>query len=434
MSDNEIVEVRAREVIDSRGNPTVEAEVWTSGSVGRAIAPSGASTGVHEALELRDGNDRFLGKGVQQAVENVRGPISRALVGRDATDQASVDRAMIDLDGTDDRSSLGGNAMTAVSLACAHAGAGVKGVELHEHLRPGSRVLPVPMMNIINGGEHAGGELRIQEFMVMPAGAPSFREALRMGVEVYHHLRSILKERFGKSSINLGDEGGFAPPFDTAPQALDVMEEAIRAAGLDPGREVYLCMDAAASEFFSGGSYHLDGRDLSTEELMDYFADLRDRYPLVSLEDPVEEEDLQGMARMTSSLGEGLQLVGDDLFVTNPRRVSKAVEMGAGNALLLKVNQIGTVTEAMEAAKLARDSGYNTVVSHRSGETEDTSIADIAVALECGQIKTGAPARGERISKYNRLLRIEEELGKKAVFPGIRAVKDRPYSPRAQQE
>jgi enolase len=429
MGDIEITKIWARQVLDSRGNPTVEAEVFTRSVKARAIAPSGASTGTYEALELRDGGDSYMGKGVEKAVINVRGPIAETLVGMDVTDQKALDRAMVELDGTPNKSSLGGNATTAVSMACAHAGAMVKGVELHEHLGPGSRALPVPMLNIINGGKHAGSDLKIQEFMIAPTGARNFTEAMRMAAEVYHKLKSILSKRYGKGAINVGDEGGFAPPLDSAPEALEVIGSAIEAAGYIPGRDILMALDSAASEFFSDGVYSVDGMALDRAGIIDYYADLVERFPIVSLEDPVEEEAFDTMSNMTARLGDVVQLVGDDLFVTNPERVKMAIEQGAGNALLLKVNQIGTISEAFEAARLSFESGYNVVVSHRSGETEDTTIADIVVALESGQIKTGAPARGERTAKYNRLMRIEEMLGSRAVYPGLDAFTQKPYRP-----
>jgi len=418
MADSKIVRIKAREVLDSRGSPTVEAEVITSSFVARAIAPSGASTGSHEVLELRDGGERFGGKGVLRAVENVNRVISPKLKGMDCTEQKEIDIALIKLDGTSNKSKLGGNATTAVSLAVAHAGAKAKGVELHEHLSQGSRILPVPMMNIINGGKHAGTGLRIQEFMVVPAGASKFSEALRMGAEVYQSLRAILKEAYGPSAINVGDEGGFAPPFDNTRQAMDMIMKAIQKAGYEPGKDVFLALDCAASEFCNQGVYCLDNRRIGPQELLDLYSALKRDYPLVSIEDPVHEDAFDLMALMTLRMGKRIQLVGDDIFVTNVDRIKRAIQMKAGNATLIKVNQIGTVTEAMEAAELSFKANYGVVVSHRSGETEDTSIADIAVALGCGQIKTGAPARAERTSKYNRLLRLEEELGEKAKFPG----------------
>lgn len=425
MASSFVTKVWAREVLDSRGNPTVEAEVSVGGLTASAIAPSGASTGSYEAVELRDGDrKRYGGKGVLKAVENVRREIAPALTGMDVLDLAAIDRAMIELDGTPNKGRLGANATVAVSLACAKAGAAVRGVELHEHLAPGSRVLPVPCLNILNGGKHAGSNLRIQEFMVAPAGARSFAEALRMGAEVYHTLKGILKDSYGVSAVNIGDEGGFAPALDTTEQALDVIVRAIEQAGYAPGRDVFLVMDAAASEFYQDGRYAVDGKVLTPGELTDLYLALADRYPLISLEDPFFEDDFDAMAELTRRAGSRLQLVGDDMFVTNVERLRRGIEQKAGNALLLKVNQIGTVTESLEAAAMAKGAGFGVMVSHRSGETEDTSIADIAVALGCGQIKTGAPARGERTAKYNRLLRIEEHLGEKAVYPGRAAFRE----------
>ncbi|NLK26045.1 MAG: phosphopyruvate hydratase [Euryarchaeota archaeon] len=425
MVSSNITKVWAREVLDSRGNPTVEAEVSVGSITTNAIAPSGASTGSYEAVELRDGDkERYGGKGVLKAVDNVRREIAPLLVGMDVLDLGSIDRAMIELDGTPNKGRLGANATVAVSLACARAGAAVKGVPLHEHLAGGSHVLPVPAMNILNGGKHAGSNLRIQEFMVVPAGAKSFTEALRMGVEIYHALSKILKDLYGVSAVNIGDEGGFAPALDTTSQALDVIVEAVEAAGYAAGKDAFLAMDAAASEFYDGHQYTLDGKTLSPGELIDFYVDLRNNYPLISLEDPFFEDDFETTIELTKRVGSRLQLVGDDLFVTNVERLRRGIECKAGNALLLKVNQIGTVTESIEAAELAMSSDYGVMVSHRSGESEDTSIADIAVALGSGQIKTGAPARGERTAKYNRLLRIEEDLGDKAVFPGLSAFRE----------
>jgi enolase len=418
MAAAKILDVRGREVLDSRGNPTVEAEVRISSCAISAIAPSGASTGTHEVLELRDGGKRYNGKGVQKAVQNVNRLIAPKLKGMDVTDLRAIDQAMIDLDGTKTKEKLGGNAMVAVSLAVAKAGAAAKGVELHEHLMPGSRMLPMPMMNIINGGKHAGTGLNIQEFMIVPVGATNFSDALRMGAEVYQTLRGILKESFGPAAINVGDEGGFAPPFDDTRQALDAIMKAIEKAGYAPGKEISLAMDCAASEFCNQGVYSIDKKRIGPQELLDYYSVLARHYPLVSIEDPVDEEDFGLMALMTLRMGRKLQIIGDDMFVTNVERIRKAISKKAGNCTLLKVNQIGTVSESMDAAKLSFDAGYRVVVSHRSGETEDTSIADLAVALGCGQIKTGAPARAERTAKYNRLLRIEEMLGNKAGFPG----------------
>jgi enolase len=423
MIDSRIVRVSAREILDSRGNPTVEVEVRTRGCAARAAAPSGASTGTHEAVELRDGGRRYDGKGVLKAVENVNKIIAPRLEGMDVTCQCDIDRLLIDLDGTPNKSHLGGNAITAVSLACAKAGAMVTGVELHEYLGKGSNILPVPLMNIINGGKHAGGNLRIQEFMIVPAGLRSFSEALRAGAEVYHSLRSLLKNRYGSVAINVGDEGGFAPPLNTTNEALDVLIKAIDSAGYVPGKDVYLAVDSAASEFFFNGFYEFDGKRFDDNEIVEFYESLVSRYPIISLEDPVEENSFGTMARLTRKIGNSVQVVGDDIFVTNVERLGRGITEGAGNALLLKVNQVGTITESFEAANLAFRSGYNVVVSHRSGETEDTSIADIAVALGCGQIKTGAPARGERTAKYNRLLLIEELLGSRSRFLGVDAIR-----------
>ena len=418
MANAQILNVRGREVLDSRGNPTVEAEVSTSSFVVTAIAPSGASTGTHEVLELRDGGNRYGGKGVQKAAQNVNRLIAPKLKGMDVTDLRAIDQVMIELDGTRTKERLGGNAMVAVSLAAAKAGAVAKGVELHEHLGPGSRLLPMPMMNIINGGKHAGTGLNIQEFMIVPVGATKFSDALRMGAEVYQTLRGLLRESFGPAAINVGDEGGFAPPFDSTRQALDAIMKAIEKAGYTPGKDISLALDCAASEFCEKGVYSIDKGRVGPQDLLDYYSVLLRHYPLVSIEDPVDEEDFDLMALMTLRMGRKVQLIGDDMFVTNVERIHKAIAKKAGNCTLLKVNQIGTVSESMDAAKLSFDAGYRVVVSHRSGETEDTSIADLAVALGCGQIKTGAPARAERTAKYNRLLRIEEMLGKKAEFPG----------------
>ncbi len=418
MSNAQILDVRGREVLDSRGNPTVEAEIRISGCVISAIAPSGASTGTHEVLELRDGGKRYGGKGVQNAVQNINKIIAPKLKGMDVTDLRAIDQVMIKLDGTKTKEKLGGNAMVAVSLAAARAGAASKGVELFEHLTPGSNLLPMPMMNIINGGKHAGTGLNIQEFMIVPVGATKFSEALRMGAEVYQTLRGILKESFGPAAINVGDEGGFAPPFDNTRQALDAIVKAIEKAGYVPGKDVSLALDCAASEFCNQGVYSIDKGRIGPQDLLDYYSVLVQHYPLVSIEDPVDEEDFNLMALMTLRMGRKLQIIGDDMFVTNVERIQKAISKKAGNCTLLKVNQIGTVSESMDAAKLSFEAGYRVVVSHRSGETEDTSIADLAVALGCGQIKTGAPARAERTAKYNRLLRIEEMLGNKAGFPG----------------
>ena len=425
MSDSKITKVWAREVLDSRGNPTVEAEVSTSSGTVTAIAPSGASTGSHEAVEMRDGGARYGGKGVLKAVDMIRRTIAPAIIGMDVTDLRAVDVAMINLDGTENKSHLGGNATTAVSYACAKTGAIVKGVPLHEHLGKGSHMLPVPSMNVINGGKHAGGNLRPQEFMISPIGAKTFADSLRYGTEVYQTLKTVLKETYGVGAINVGDEGGFAPPMNTVREALDTLVKAIEKAGYVAGKDVSLAMDPAASEFFEDGEYVIDGRRLDPGQMVGFYEDLLRDYPIISLEDPFDEEAFDTFAKLTKNVGKKIQIVGDDIFVTNVRMLRKAVPMGAGNALLLKVNQVGTITEALEASDFAFKSKYNVMVSHRSGETEDTTIADIAVAIGCGQIKTGAPCRAERTCKYNRLLRIEEALGQKASFGGAQAFKPR---------
>lgn len=416
-----IEKVWAREVLDSRGNPTVEAEITISGHRITAIAPSGASTGSWEAHELRDGDSRFGGKGTLKAVENVRTAIAKAITGMDPTDQKAVDLAMIEADGTPNKSNLGANAIIATSLAVAKAGAAVEGVPLYEHIGSNGVTLPVPMLNIINGGKHAGGNLKIQEFMIIPAGAKTFSDCLRMSSEIYMSLKSQLKKKYGVGAINLGDEGGFAPPLDTAAEAMEIIVSAASDAGYAPGRDVFLALDAASSEFFQDGVYDVDGMRLSAPELADHYQSLTRQFPLISIEDPFFEDDFESTALLTKKVGSSVQIVGDDLFVTNTKRLSKGIDMNAANALLLKVNQIGTVTESGEAAEMSFRNGYNVVVSHRSGESEDVSIADLAVGWGSGQIKTGAPARGERTAKYNQLLRIEEDLGSKAVFPGIKA-------------
>ena len=415
----QIEKVWAREVLDSRGNPTVEAEVTVRGHKVTAIAPSGASTGSWEALELRDGGQRYGGKGVLKAVENVRGKIAGRIVGMDPTDLRAVDEAMIELDGTDNKSNLGGNATVAVSLAVARAGAMCEGIPVYEHIGGDHVTLPVPMLNIINGGKHAGGNLKIQECMIIPAGAKSFSDCLRMSSEVYMHLKSILKSKYGASAINIGDEGGFAPPLDTLDEALTVITDAVSDAGYEPGKDVFLAIDAASSEFYEGGRYSVDGMVLSAGELLDHYVELIGSHPLVSIEDPFFEDDFATTAEFTKKVGSRVQIVGDDLFVTNSKRLARGIDEGAANALLLKVNQIGTVTESGDAAELSYKNGYNVVVSHRSGESEDSTIAVLFVGWGSGEIKTGAPARGERTAKYNRLLRIEEELGSRARFPGI---------------
>ncbi|MFB7665159.1 phosphopyruvate hydratase [Kitasatospora sp. NPDC056138] len=411
--------VVAREILDSRGNPTVEVEVGLDdGSTGRAAVPSGASTGAFEALELRDGDkNRYFGKGVEKAVLAVIEQIGPELVGYDATEQRLIDQAMLDLDATPDKSSLGANAILGVSLAVAHAASEASDLPLFRYLGgPNAHVLPVPMMNILNGGSHADSNVDIQEFMIAPIGAESFSEAVRWGVEVYHTLKGVLKER--GLSTGLGDEGGFAPNLDSNREALDLITEAIKKAGYVPGKDVALALDVAASEFYKDGAYQFEGKALSAAELIEYYAELVAAYPLVSIEDPLDESDWDGWKAMTDKLGDKVQLVGDDLFVTNPARLAKGIETGTANALLVKVNQIGSLTETLDAVELAQRNGYRCMMSHRSGETEDVTIADLAVATNCGQIKTGAPARSERVAKYNQLLRIEEILDDAAEYAG----------------
>jgi len=411
--------VIAREILDSRGNPTVEVEVGlTDGSVGRAAVPSGASTGAFEAYELRDGDqDRYLGKGVTKAVDAVFDELGPAIDDFAADDQRLVDQALIEADGTDNKQRVGANAILGVSLAVAHAAAASAGLPLYRYLGgPTARTLPVPMMNIINGGAHADTGVDIQEFMAVPLGAESFSEGLRWGVEVYHALKALLKEK-GLTTA-LGDEGGFAPDLPSNADALDLILEAIKRAGYEPGRDVALALDVASTEFYENGVYRFEGKDRTAAEMSAYYADLADRYPLVSIEDPLAEDDWEGWKTLTDELGDRLQLVGDDLFVTNPKRLADGIEQGAANSILVKVNQIGTLTETFDAVQMAQRAGYTAVMSHRSGETEDVTIADLAVATDCGQIKTGAPARSDRVAKYNQLLRIEEELGAAAQYAG----------------
>jgi len=422
-----IEHVIGREVLDSRGNPTVEAEVWLdSGARGRAIAPSGASTGIREAVELRDGGERFSGKGVLRAVANVNGEIADVVGGLDALDQRAVDHAMIDLDGTPDKGRLGANAMLAVSLASAKAVADDLGVPLYRSIGgANAHALPVPMLNVLNGGAHANNSIDFQEFMVMPVGAASFSEALRWGTETYHALRSILNERGMSTAV--GDEGGFAPDLPQNEDALKLLLEAIERAGRVPGEEIALALDPATSELWDDGSYVLagEGRTLSSAELVDYWVDLADRYPIVSIEDGMAEEDWDGWATCTKALGGRVQLVGDDIFVTNAEILERGIREGVANSILVKLNQIGTLTETLDTVALATGAAYSTVISHRSGETEDTTIADLVVAVNAGQIKTGAPARSDRVAKYNQLLRIEEDLGESASFPGLAALSGR---------
>lgn len=418
--------VVGREVLDSRGNPTVEVEVFTERSVGRAIVPSGASTGSHEALEIRDGDAlRYCGRGVLKAVRNVCDVIAPRIVGFDVREQAAIDQVMVDLDGTRNKSRLGANAVLGVSLAVAKAAADGVGEPLFRYLGGEDvGVMPVPLMNLINGGRHAGNLLSIQEFLILPVGAARFSEALRIGSEVYHSLKKVLTDRYGRSAVNVGDEGGFAPPCKTVEEALDSLLDAVKQAGYTMGDDVVLALDAAATEFYDKARmvYSIDGRSLNGESLIEYYAGLVERYPIKSIEDPLQEEDFHGLASMTKKLGGRIQIVGDDIFVTNVERLKKGIDLGAANALLLKVNQIGTLTEAKAAADLCLANRYGLVVSHRSGETEDTTIADLAVALGRGQIKTGAPARGERTAKYNRLLRIEETLGGSSRYLGLKAL------------
>ncbi|MCT2121750.1 phosphopyruvate hydratase [Dietzia cinnamea] len=416
-----IEQVGAREILDSRGNPTVEVEVLLDdGSFGRAAVPSGASTGAHEAVELRDSDERYLGKGVTKAVEAVLDVLAPAVIGIPAEDQRLVDEALLDADGTPNKSTVGANAVLGVSLAVARAAAESANLELYRFIGgSNAHVLPVPMMNILNGGAHADSGVDVQEFMIAPIGAPTFREALRMGTEVYHHLKTVIKDR--GLSTGLGDEGGFAPSVESTTAALDLIVEAIQKAGYELGTDVALALDVAATEFFKDGKYHFEGKQLSAAEMADVYAELVNKYALVSIEDPLDEDDWDGWKTLTDMIGDKVQLVGDDLFVTNPQRLADGIEKGLANALLVKVNQIGTLTETLDAVDLAHRNRYASMMSHRSGETEDTTIADLAVACNCGQIKTGAPARSERVAKYNQLLRIEEMLGDAARYAGAGA-------------
>ena len=421
MTDTTIKSLRAREILDSRGNPTVEVDVTLAdGSFARAAVPSGASTGAFEAAELRDGGARYLGKGVQHAVDNVIQKIAPSVIGLDACDQRAVDTKMIELDATVNKSSLGANAILGVSLAVAKAAAQSKKLPFYSFIGgTNANLLPVPMMNILNGGAHADTNVDIQEFMIAPIGAPSFKEALRHGAEIYHNLKSVLKKRGLATSI--GDEGGFAPNLESNRAALDLIIEAIEKAGFKVGTDIALAMDVAATEFYKDGAYEFEGSQLSALEMIAYYKSLVDSYPLVSIEDPLSEDDWDGWKAITTELGSKVQLVGDDLFVTNPTRLARGIESQTANALLVKVNQIGTLTETLDAVAMAHKAGYRSMMSHRSGETEDTTIADLAVAAQCGQIKTGAPARSERVAKYNQLLRIEEELGPQAKYAGREA-------------
>jgi enolase len=416
-----ITHVQARQILDSRGNPTVEVDVTLAdGSFGRAAVPSGASTGAHEAIEKRDGDkSRYLGKGVTQAVEAVRGEIAQALAGRDAEDQQAVDRLLIDLDGTENKARLGANAILGVSLAVAKAAAAAKNLPLYRSVGgPDAHVLPVPMMNIINGGEHADNPIDFQEFMVMPVGAATLAEAVRYGAEIFHTLKKRLSD--AGLSTAVGDEGGFAPALASTTDALDFIMQSIEQAGYRPGDDVVLALDCASTEFFKNGAYVMEGegKTLSPSEMSDYLAELTRRYPIRSIEDGMAEDDFEGWKAITEAIGGTVQLVGDDLFVTNPKRLAMGIERGLANSLLVKVNQIGTLTETLEAVAMAHKAGYTAVMSHRSGETEDTTIADLAVATNCGQIKTGSLARSDRLAKYNQLIRIEEQLGNSAQYAG----------------
>ena len=418
----EIVSVWAREILDSRGNPTVEVEViCEDGSMGRAAVPSGASTGAHEALELRDGDEgRYRGKGVQTAVANVLDVAGPALVGEEVLEQREIDRVLLDLDGTEEKSKLGANAILGVSLAVAHAAAESVGLPLYRYLGgPNAHLLPVPLMNVVNGGAHATNELEMQEFMLAPHGAASFSEGLRWGAEIFHALAAELAGKGMASGV--GDEGGFAPPIASAREALDLLLGAIESVGLRAGDEVSFAMDPAASELFYDGAYRLEGKDRSSADMVAYWQELVDAYPIVSLEDPLAEDDWDGWQALTAAIGDRVQVVGDDLFVTNPERLRRGIASGVGTAILVKVNQIGSLTETLDVIAMAKEAAYGVVVSHRSGETEDTTIADLCVATNAGQIKTGAPSRGERTAKYNQLLRIEEELDETARYAGAAA-------------
>jgi len=420
-----IEKVIAREVLDSRGNPTVEAEVHLdTGFSGRAIVPSGASTGTHEALELRDGDKRYGGKGVLKAVQNVNEALGPAVVGLDASEQSALDAALMAVDGTPNKGKMGGNAILAVSLAAARAAASELGLPLYRYLGgSNAKTLPVPMMNVINGGAHADNSVDFQEFMVMPVGAPTFREGLRYGAETFHSLKKVLSGR--GYNTNVGDEGGFAPDLKSNEEALEVLLEAIEKAGYEAGKDIVIALDPAVTELYRNGQYHLESenRVLSTAEMVDFWADWASRYPILSIEDGLAEDDWDGWRMLTERIGDRVQLVGDDLFVTNPERLARGIDTGVGNAILVKVNQIGSLTESMDAIELAKRSRYGTVISHRSGESEDAFIADLAVATNAGQIKTGSASRSDRIAKYNQLLRIEDELGEQAVYLGRKALR-----------
>lgn len=419
---SKIVKIIARQILDSRGNPTVEVDVHTtSGNIGRAAVPSGASTGVHEAVELRDGDKSYyLGKGVLNAVANVNTVIADALIGASVFDQKAIDQKLIELDGTPNKSKLGANAILGTSLAVAKAAAQEANLSLYSYIGGvGSVTMPVPMMNILNGGSHADNKIDIQEFMVMPFGASSFSEGLRWGTEIFHHLKDVLKSK--GMSTNVGDEGGFAPSLNSNDEAIEVVLEAIKKAGFEPGKDVFIALDAASSEFYKNGKYIFEstGEERTSAEMVAFWKDWCDKYPIISIEDGLAEDDWDGWKLLTETIGDKVQLVGDDLFVTNTKRLNQGIEAGVANSILVKVNQIGSLTETIEAVQLATKNGYTSVMSHRSGETEDNTIADLAVALNCGQIKTGSASRSDRMAKYNQLLRIEEELGSSAVYPGM---------------
>lgn len=418
-----IIDIYGREVLDSRGNPTVEVEVYTqNGGFGRAIVPSGASTGEYEAVELRDGDDRYLGKGVENAVANVNEVIAHDLLDYDVLDQLGIDEALIALDGTENKGKLGANAILGVSLAVAKAAADELGLPLYQYIGGvGARTLPVPMMNILNGGEHADNNVDIQEFMIMPVGAESFKESLRMGAEVYHHLKKVIKEK--GLSTGVGDEGGFAPNLESNVEALDLIVEAVKSAGLTPGEDIVFALDVAASEMYDADKkvYVLagEGKEKTAAEMVEWYRDITSRYPVMSIEDGLDEDDWEGWKLLTEKLGDKIQLVGDDLFVTNVKRLARGIEEGVGNSILVKLNQIGSLSETIDSVQMAHRASMTAVISHRSGETEDATIADLAVALNAGQIKTGAPARTDRVAKYNQLLRIEDELGELARYEGM---------------
>ena len=417
-----IVDVFARELLDSRGNPTVEVEVvLEDGTMGRAIVPSGASTGAYEAVELRDKDEeRYLGKGVLTAVDNVNEIIAPEIIGMDATAQIDIDTIMLELDGTPNKGKLGANAILGVSMAVTRAAAGYLRIPLYQYIGGiNARQIPVPMMNILNGGQHADNNVDIQEFMIIPAGAPSYADGLRMGVEVYHHLKKVLQSKGLATAV--GDEGGFAPDLPSNEAAIEVILEAVAAAGYQAGRDIYLALDVAASEFYRDGKYHLAGQAMTAEEMVAFYADLVQKYPILSIEDGLDEDDWSGWTLLTEKLGKKIQLVGDDLFVTNTERLARGIQEGICNSILIKLNQIGTVSETLDAIEMAKQAGYTCVISHRSGETEDSFIADFAVAANAGQIKTGAPARTDRVAKYNQLLRIEEELDEFALYKGAKA-------------